>query len=289
MTLRFKYWPLIVLMLLSVQVQAQQNAKTFLVSAVELSESDPSVIVLHVGMSSDEFTSQHIRGARFLDLNRIAPSSETTQRDLPAVDSLVAAFEQVGVSDQSRVVLYDTGNGLSAARAFFTLDIIGFGNAALLDGGFAAWASGAFPIGTGPSPSVFQGSITAQFNPDLVRTASQVQEELSSHYLIDARSAGEYSGETPGNTITRGGHIPGAAWLDSSSHLQEDGLFKPLEALVELYKDADGKPTIVYCRTGMKASQSYFVARMLGLDVAMYDGSFFDWSNQTEYDVEKGN
>lgn len=39
---------------------------------------------------------------------------------------------------------------------------------------------------------------------------------------------------------------------------------------------------IVYCRTGMQASVTYFVLRYLGYDVSLYDGSFLEWSNSGE-------
>ncbi|HEY0036304.1 MAG TPA: rhodanese-like domain-containing protein, partial [Longimicrobium sp.] len=45
---------------------------------------------------------------------------------------------------------------------------------------------------------------------------------------------------------------------------------------------------VVYCRTGVQASWDYFVARHLGYQVKMYDGSFIDWSRRgPEYPVER--
>lgn len=278
------------LLFLSVSAEARQNrgSHQYLVNSHELASSMDHFLVLHVAISEADFTSGHIPGARFLDLNLIAPSSEVSQRDLPNASVLETAFEQVGVSDHSQVLLYDTGNGLSAARAFFTLDYLGFENVTLLDGGFASWKEASMEIETGPRENGASGNLTVNLRPDRVRSASETRRDANTHVLIDARSEGEYSGATPGSTITRGGHIPGALWLDSSSHLREDGQFKPLEQLVDMYKKAGDKPVIVYCRTGMKASQSYFVARMLGLDVALYDGSFYDWSNHTDYEVATG-
>ena len=45
---------------------------------------------------------------------------------------------------------------------------------------------------------------------------------------------------------------------------------------------------VVYCRTGVQASWDYFVARYLGYQVKMYDGSFIDWSRRgADYPVER--
>ena len=49
-----------------------------------------------------------------------------------------------------------------------------------------------------------------------------------------------------------------------------------------LIRQAD-HDVVVYCRTGMQASYAYLVARHLGYAPRMYDGSYIDWSNNTDY------
>ena len=45
---------------------------------------------------------------------------------------------------------------------------------------------------------------------------------------------------------------------------------------------------VTYCRTGVQASWDYYVARFLGYDVKMYDGSYIDWSRRgADYPVER--
>lgn len=49
-----------------------------------------------------------------------------------------------------------------------------------------------------------------------------------------------------------------------------------------------GTTVVIYCRTGVQASWDYFVARYLGYDTRMYDGSFLDWSRRgADYPVER--
>ena len=60
--------------------------------------------------------------------------------------------------------------------------------------------------------------------------------------------------------------------------------------LRRLYENAgvkSDKPVITYCNTGMQASQSYFTLKYLGYDVKMYDGSFSEWSEAKETEVQK--
>ena len=41
-----------------------------------------------------------------------------------------------------------------------------------------------------------------------------------------------------------------------------------------------GTPLVSYCMVGMRASVTYFVARHLGYDARMYDGSIEDWTHK---------
>ncbi|NIQ54333.1 MAG: sulfurtransferase, partial [Gammaproteobacteria bacterium] len=62
------------------------------------------------------------------------------------------------------------------------------------------------------------------------------------------------------------------------------------ESLRARFREAgvdDGDTVVTYCRTGMQSSFAYFVARYLGYDTRLYDGSFMDWSRRGELPVER--
>ena len=91
--------------------------------------------------------------------------------------------------------------------------------------------------------------------------------------------------------MPRGGHIPKAKNIPFSSLVEEgNNRFKSATALRELFSQADvktGSSVATYCHIGQQASLLYFVARYLGYDAHVYDGSFEDWSSRSELPVEK--
>jgi thiosulfate/3-mercaptopyruvate sulfurtransferase len=66
--------------------------------------------------------------------------------------------------------------------------------------------------------------------------------------------------------------------------------FKSVETLSQLFTVAGvkkGDSVTTYCHIGQQASLLYFVARYLGYDAHVYDGSFEDWSRRPELRVKK--
>jgi thiosulfate/3-mercaptopyruvate sulfurtransferase len=256
--------------------------------------NDPRVVVLHVGRDRTSYDAGHIPGARFLPLSAIVAERNGIPNELPSVQQLEEAFEAVGVSDNSRVILYGDLQGLLAARAFFTLDYLGHADHALLDGGLEKWRGDERPVST-DVPAARRGSLTPRPRADLVVTAEWVRDHLNdtSMVFIDARPAAEFSGATPGDGVTRPGHIPGAHnmfWRDALISETDPRLRSP-EVLASVYTLAEASQAdtvVVYCRTGVQASHAYYVARYLRRKVKMYDASFIEWSRRgADFPVER--
>ncbi len=274
--------------------QAPGVQSELLVSSAWLAErlDDPGVVVLHVAGDRSAYDRGHIPGARFLPLSAIVVERDGIANELPPVEYLDSVFESVGVSDDARVVVY--GPPLFAARAFFTLDYLGHGSrTAMLDGGLEGWVAEGRPLST-DAPEVARGSFTPRPEPERVVDAAWVSERLDAPgvVLLDARPEAEYTGEVAGAGVPRPGHIPGAVnvFWQRMIRSPEDPTFLEPEALQALLREAGVEPgdTIVaYCRTGVQASVAYFVARYLGYEARMYDGSFMDWSPREELPVER--
>ena len=254
--------------------------------------NDPKVVVLHVARERTHYDGGHIPGARFVGWGEITATRDGVPNELAPVADLQMLFERLGIGDEARIVLYGDNSGLSAARAYFTLDYLGHGaRAALLDGGLEKWKTERRTISTGMvetktarfTPRVRASAVT---NLDVVRDLSWTATNISSPgvVLIDARPVDEYTGAKPGDGVSRGGHIPGAAnvfWMQNVVSKENPALRSAAE-LRRTYEEAGaqhGRTIVTYCRTGGQASHAFFTLKYLGYDVVMYDGSFFEWSN----------
>ena len=121
----------------------------------------------------------------------------------------------------------------------------------------------------------------------------------NSGQLFDVRSPEEYSGtllhmpDYPQEGALRGGHIPGAANVPWKRAANEDGTFKGIGDLRQIYATELGlKPedeVIAYCRIGERSSHTWFVLRyLLGFDnVRNYDGSWTEWGNLVGVPIER--
>jgi thiosulfate/3-mercaptopyruvate sulfurtransferase len=237
--------------------------------------SDPKLVIVDVGMGGmmSSFGKAHIPGAREMSDDQIesAPGAEL----LPD-DQLKTNLEALGIGDQSRVVIYSSHWYPMAARLLFTLDYLGFKNAAMLDGGMETWISEKRPVTT-DAPKITRGSLTIHPHPEIVARMADVQKFTAGAdpqvVLLDARPMGRY----------KAGHLSGAVPFFWENNLvsKDHPVLKSADELRRMYAAAGvtpGKKIVSYCEVGQQASYAYFIARYLGYDAAMYDGSYSEWS-----------
>lgn len=244
---------------------------------------DPSVVVLHIDRSDSTYRAGHIPGARHVAYAALSVDLNGIRVELPLPDSLRALFEGVGVSNPSHVVL--TGPPLMVARAFFTLDYLGHQHVSGLDGGFTKWKAEGRSVQQN-APEVTRGHITPHPRPVVVAQAEWLLGRLDKPgtSLVDTRTEGEYlgTGERPG--LPSNGHLDGARRLEWQEMFRDPNEFSPkgLDDLAALWRErvTPGDTVVTYCTVGYRGSGSYFVSRLLGYPVKLYDGSYEEWSKK---------
>lgn len=268
-----------------------KDSNSMLVSTSWLAEhlKDRELVIITVGPRPN-YDAGHIPGARFVEMSSIASSAPGATLEIPPVDKLKAAFEDLGVSNNSRIVICFLANYVSpSTRVYFTLDYLGLGSqTSLLDGGFEAWRAEGKPVTT-EAPQITRGSINPRPRPELIVDAAWVSANTNKTKIaiVDARTPEFYSGASAGR-MPRAGHIPGSVNIPYNTLADASNKLKDSPTLQKMLSESgikQGDQVVSYCHIGQQATLVYFVAKYLGYDARLYDGSFEDWSKRTELPV----
>jgi len=241
----------------------------------------------------EAYEQSHIPGAVYLDLERDL-SGELDEHGgrhpLPDPATLAHRFAQAGISNDSRVVAYDSQGGAMASRLWWLLRYLGHEKVAVMDGGYPAWQEAGFPV-TAEQRITIPASFYAIVQHRMLAEVYDVQSKLDAPdvVLVDSREAPRYRGEVePLDRVA--GHIPGAInrfWKDG---IDDQGLFKNAEAQKERFAALqDAKEIIVYCGSGVTACPNVLALQQAGFDnVKLYAGSWSDWISYVDNLIATG-
>lgn len=252
---------------------------------------DPALVVLAVTDDRGrEYGAGHIPGALLLDASTLWRKNQLSV-ELPGAQELAGAMTKLGISPQSRIVLYPSGAGdTHVSRTYWTLDAIGLGaRTSILDGGLDAWKAAGQPLVRQPSKPAQRAAFPPCLQKDLYADAAFVEGHLHAPgiALVDARAEMDYSGDM--EMMGRRGHIPGAVNIPEPS-LISNGRYLSLDALRQKFTAAGikrGDTVVSYCHIGLMATEVYVAARALGFEAKLYDGSFEDWAAHKDFPVER--
>ncbi len=225
----------------------------------------------------------HVPGAVYVDLDtELAgpPSAQAGRHPVPDVAELQRAARRWGVRSGVPVVAYDAVGGMSAARAWWLLRWAGVPDVRLLDGGLGAWVAAGGRLETGPvTPQ--PGDVVLRPGALPTLDADGAAALARTGVLLDARAGERYRGETE-PVDPRAGHIPGARSAPTAASLSADGTFLPAEALRARFSAlgaAGDAPVGVYCGSGVTAAHEVAALALVGVDAALYPGSWSQWSS----------
>ncbi len=254
--------------------------------------NDRNLAILAVGDKND-YDKAHIPGSQFIEYmdTHVMKSPAGLTLEMSPMADLAEVFGKVGVTNDSRIVLYAIKElNAPVARIYVTLDAMGLGShTSILNGGTPVWQNEGRPVST-EVRRVTRGKLDPCPQNDVITGVEYVRANL--HHagvdLVDARLPEYYTGaRIPQGQRT--GHIPGASNITFSSLIDDKGKLLPLETIQAKFRGAGiktGDRVVSYCHIGQQASLIYFVARYLGYDARLYDGSWEEWSKQADLPAE---
>ncbi|HDO28042.1 MAG TPA: sulfurtransferase [Bacteroidetes bacterium] len=263
----------------------------------------------------DAYLSGHIPGA--IDIDTLAlESPETWNRRTPP--ELKEAFEQHGITADTTVVLYgkymhpdnaeeypgSAAGHIGAIRCAFIMMVAGVKDVRVLNGGFQSWKDAGYETSTEDvsKKPVKDFGATIPTQPELVVDIDEAKEMLASEdaELVCVRSWPEYIGEVSGyNYIEKKGRIPGAVFGNCGSdayHIENyrnpDHTAREFHEVAKIWEEAGITPDkhlAFYCGTGWRGSEAFYNAWLMGWPrVSVFDGGWFEWSNDPDNPYETG-
>ncbi len=261
------------------------------------------------------YTSGHIPGAIPMDTNDLE-STETWNRRTPS--ELKNTLENAGITADTTVILYgkytqpdfndpfpgSSAGQLGAMRCAFIMLYAGVKDVRLLNGGMQSWIDAGYDITTESTivQPVSDFGADIPVHPELAVDISEAKQILKSKdkNLVCVRSWSEYIGETSGyNYIQKRGRIPGAVFAECGTDAYHMENYRNIDHTTREYHEIESMwaaskivPQVhnsFYCGTGWRASEAFINAWLMGWsDISVYDGGWFEWSNDHQNPFETG-
>lgn len=278
-------------------------------------ENDKYVVVHSHYRNRDAYLTGHIPGAIDMNTNSLE-SPETWNRRSPA--ELKKALEEHGITADTTVVLYgkfmfpdndddfpgSAAGDIGAIRNAFIMMYAGVKDVRVLNGGFQSWEDAGYEVSTEEvqkEPVVEFGAVIP-VKPELAVDVSEAKQILASNdaELVSVRSYSEYIGEVSGyNYIEAKGRIPGSIFADCGSDAYHMENYRNVDHTVREYHETaenwikngitPNKHLAFYCGTGWRGSEAWFNAWLMGWPkVSVFDGGWFEWSNDPTNPRETG-
>lgn len=257
----------------------------------------------------------HIPGALQVDTNTLE-SPETWNRRSP--EDLKVTLESLGITENTTVILYgrfsfpdnndpfpgSSAGHLGSIRAAFIMLYAGVKDVRILNGGLKSWEDAGYELTTLESKPVFRGEFGAKIpgRPELAVDLPEAREIIASDQgnLVSVRSWPEYIGEVSGyNYIEKKGRIKGSVFGNCGTdayHMENyrnlDHTIREPNEIAEIWREVGVVPekhNAFYCGTGWRGSEAWLNAYLMGWPrVSVFDGGWFEWSNDPENPTETG-
>ncbi len=212
---------------------------------------DDDILIIDCDDADARAVRPHIPGAVGLPIHPYLRDIRTNVGVLPP-EQATEILGNLGVGDGRRVICYDSQGGVLAARCWWVLRYYGYENAAVLNGGWIAWAAEGHASEhewREPAP----GDFVARAVPERIANCDVILPRLGDDDFVtlDTRSDLEWAGIPVNPRNQREGYIPGAVHIEWKHFVdwQDSARLKPagqIAALLEANGITRGKAVVPY-------------------------------------------
>lgn len=246
---------------------------------------DENLIILDASLQTDKKSvSSVIPGAIWFDLKgKFSDPTSAFPNTFPSVQQFVTEARNLGINNNSTIVVYDTKGIFSAPRVWWMFRIMGHQNVAVLNGGLPAWLEAGLPTQKKHTVAPKNGNFEAAPNLNSVKSIDEIEAniEKNNYQVVDARSKGRFNGtEAEPREELKSGHIPNSINIPYTQ-LLENGYYKPLPEIKQIFNSSmiNNKPIIFSCGSGITACVLLLGAQLvLKNELNIYDGSWTEWA-----------
>ncbi|OQR97607.1 3-mercaptopyruvate sulfurtransferase [Achlya hypogyna] len=247
-----------------------------------------------------EYEDERLPGAVFFDIDGIKDQASTLPHMLPTESVFSSAMKNLGITNDTSIIVYGGPNCFSPARCWWTFKYFGHRDVHVLNGGMTQWKKEGRPLEQGPpaAPTPSSGYV-ATADSRLVLNAEQVLALLSTeNQIIDARGPGRFLGkEAEPRPGVRSGHMPGALNTPFSHVLRSDD-YSAFREPLEIQKNFEasgvrlGDTTLIATTCGSGVTAAVLTLGLHLLDVPLhrapvYDGSWSEWGSRNDLPITK--
>lgn len=249
--------------------------------------------------SKEDYLEGHIPHAIHLPISQFHRKKSDIEGFIQTPRRFKSALEAAGITNSDHLIIYSDWSFLDSARFYWALDFYGHSTKQILDGGYQGWINSGLQISTKPTSITKTSQYIVQVQPEKMATKFQtlMASKSPEYVIIDARPKAHYLAEKSLTPVK--GRIPNAINIpwhslltnreasDEYGRIQKTVSFYNTERLEDTLSDIPkDKKIILYCNGGAESSILYLGLKQLGVQAAVYDGSWFEWSLDNKLPVE---
>ena len=260
--------------------------------AANLNRPDVRIVDLRYGI--EYYWQAHVPGAVHLFPDALTlPEDGVPSKPLPP-EMFAEVLGRMGITDTTTVVAYSEVIDSLSPYLTWMLDYVGHKKQALIAGELDRWRAEGRPLDQDfPKVQAAVYRLPEKLNEGIRARLADVKAALGDKktVILDVRSPAMYSGEAGYNK--RRGHIPGSINRPWLRDLTGEYTWRDTAELRSEYKQlgvTPDKKVIISCTRGYRSTTTYVTLKhLLGYpNVAVYDGSFSEWSDVADLPVATG-